>query len=140
MRQVQGARGVYVAYKNTGEAVKLHRGARLLSHPAFSDDVCSLGYAAYEQKDGSFIPVKGFCEQMDRQAPFKGSDLARAEGTVLFLRVHPGMVYPALDGIKAVLLNTYHSGTLPTDSEALQAFAKNAKSSGSRVRKLTARG
>ena len=127
LRQHPDARGVYVAYKNTGEPIKIHRGVRLLSHPAFSDDVCSLGYAAYEQKDGCFAPVNGFCEQKDQQAPFKGSDLARAEGTVLFLRVQPGMVYPALDGIKAVLLNTYHSGTLPTDSEALQRFAKKAK-------------
>ena len=130
LRQLQGARGVYVAYKNTGETLKIHRGARMLAHPAFSDDIVSLGRAAYEQKSGFFTPVDGFFEQEDRQAPFHSKDLAAAEGKVLFMRVHPGMVYPSLDGIRAVLLKCYHSGTLATDSAALQRFAEDAKAKG----------
>jgi L-asparaginase len=126
LRQFPDAKGVYVAYKNTGEALKIHRGARVLAHPAFSDDIVSLGTAAYEKKGENFAPVDGFFEREDAQAPFHGTELADAEGKVLFLRVHPGMVYPALDGIAAVLLKAYHSGTLATDSEALQRFAKSA--------------
>ena len=126
LRQLQGVRGVYVAYKNAGEALKIHRGSRVLAHPAFSDDIVSLGSAAYEKKDGNFVPVDGFFEHEDAQAPFHGTDLTAAEGKVLFMRSHPGMVYPALDGIAAVLLKTYHSGTLATDSAALQCFAKDA--------------
>ncbi|MBO5354916.1 MAG: asparaginase [Clostridia bacterium] len=130
LRQLQGVRGVYVAYKNAGEALKIHRGSRVLAHPAFSDDIVSLGSAAYEQKDGNFVPVDGFFEHEDAQAPFHGTDLTAAEGKVLFLRVYPGMVYPSLDGIRAVLLKTYHSGTLATDSAALQRFAEDAKAKG----------
>ena len=126
LRQLQEARGVYAAYKNTGETLKIHRGARVLAHPAFSDDIVSLGRAAYEQKDGKFVPVDGFLEHDDAQTSFYGTELATVEGKVLFLRVHPGMVYPALDGIRAVLLKTYHSGTLATDSVALQRFARSA--------------
>jgi L-asparaginase len=130
LRQVPSARGVYVAYKNTGDTLKLHRGARVLAHPAFSDDIVSLGSAAYEQKDGNFAPVDGFFEHEEGQAPFDGKDLSAAEGKVLFMQAHPGMAYPALDGIAAVLLRTYHSGTLATDSEALQRFARDAMKRG----------
>ena len=126
LRQYPEARGVYAAYKNTDETLKIHRGARVLAHPAFSDDIVSLGRAAYEQKGGNFVPVDGFLEHDDAQTSFYGTELATVEGKVLFLRVHPGMVYPALDGIRAVLLKTYHSGTLATDSVALQRFARSA--------------
>ena len=127
LRQHQDARGVYVSYKNTGEALRIHRGARLLSHPAFSDRICSLGSAAFEQKNGFFAPVDGFFEKEDEQSPFQATGFSKYTGRVLFLQIHPGMAYPTLDKADAVLLKCYHSGTLPTDSEELRRFAKNAK-------------
>lgn len=130
LRQFPKAKGVYVAYKNVGDTLKIHRGARVLAHPAFSDDIVSLGPAAYEKKGENFAPVDGFFEHEDAQAPFHGTGLATVEGKVLFSRVHPGMVYPALDGIAAVLLKCYHSGTLATDSKALQRFAEDAMKKG----------
>ena len=49
-------------------------------------------------------------------------------GRVLYLRAHPGMVFPEIpSGTKAVLLEGYHSGTLPTASEEFAAFCRAAQ-------------
>lgn len=48
-----------------------------------------------------------------------------------FWPVYPGMTYPRLrEGTKAVLLQGYHSGTLPTGVRAFQDFAKSAQMQG----------
>ena len=59
-------------------------------------------------------------------------DLSACElnGRVLFLRPYVGMVYPALPDVKAVLLEGWHSGTLPTATPELQAFCRAARERG----------
>ena len=48
--------------------------------------------------------------------------------SVLYLRPYPGMIYPELtDEYKAVLLDSYHSGTVGTASEGIKNFCKSAE-------------
>ncbi len=118
------ARGVFVSYQNEGEAVKIHRAARLLSHLAPTDTVRSLDGVVAICDAGKIHPVSAHLEAEDATAPFESTALADTEGNCLFLRVHPGMLYPAPpENARAVLFEAYHSGTLPTGDAAFANFA-----------------
>lgn len=127
LRATPDARGVYVSYQNDGENVKIHRASRLLSHHALDDAVFSIGNAVAELKDGKIHTVAGYMEKEDEQQPFSGEGLVVAAERVLWLHAHPAMHYPSLDGISAVLLKTYHGGTLATGGVPLKRFAERAK-------------
>ena len=119
-----GESGVYVAYRNTGErCASIHRGDRLLPHQACSDSVHSLFGEVYGTvRDGRFVKNPAF-------SAGEVADLSDCElnGSVLFVRPYVGQTYPALSGeIKAVLLEGWHSGTLPTAQRAFIAFCRHA--------------
>ena len=59
-----------------------------------------------------------------------GFSEAKADGKVVWIKVCPGMVYPKdLDGIRYVLVEGYHSGTLHAGEE-FAAFMRLAKAKG----------
>lgn len=131
LRSQKHARGVYVSYRNTGEHTKIFRGARLLAHLPPTDDVHALGGALAMQKDKVFYTVSGYTEREDAQAPIPAEGLEEASERVLFLRAHPRMVYPEIEPhYAAVLIETYHSGTLCTAGSGLHRFAARAKEMG----------
>lgn len=116
-------RGAFVSYKNTGDShVCIHRGSELLPHATYSDSVFSLFGNVYGKvRDGDFTHDPGYTEHCDDSLAGR-----RPNGRVLYLKAHPGMSCPELNGEKAVLLEGYHSGTLPTDSEELRRLCKTA--------------
>ncbi len=122
--------GVFVAYKNEKEdLVTIHLAERLLAHAETSADLYSLGepYALVDnQKDEvvlvqpSLFPKKGVGRVEFYQNP-----------RILMIESYPENDYAhKLDGCNAVLLVPYHSGTLNTASDALQAFCQTAKRKG----------
>ncbi len=122
-----GERGVFVAYKNTGDGyTAVHRGREVMPHAPYSDSVFSLGE--------SFGFVKG--DSFERNPGHNGGDGqdfsdCELNGSVLWLRAYVGMSFPKLtQNIKAVLLESYHSGTLPTSLSGLKNFCENAKELG----------
>lgn len=119
-------KGVFVSYKNSGENVRLHRAASVLPHQPYSDSVLSLrdNYFA-EIVGGEVVLNPGFEEES-----FGDFSECKPNGKVLWLRAHPGIVYPPVDGAKAVLLEGYHSGTLPTAREDFRSFCKAASTAG----------
>lgn len=119
-------KGVFVSYKNSGENVRLHRAASILPHQPYSDSVLSLrdNYFA-EIVGGEVVLNPGFEEES-----FGDFSECKPNGKVLWLRAHPGIVYPPVDGAKAVLLEGYHSGTLPTAREDFRSFCKAASTAG----------
>ena len=119
-------KGVFVSYKNSGENVRLHRAASVLPHQPYSDSVLSLrdNYFA-EIVGGEVVLNPGFEEES-----FGDFSACKPNGKVLWLRAHPGIVYPPVDGAKAVLLEGYHSGTLPTAREDFRSFCKAASTAG----------
>lgn len=54
------------------------------------------------------------------------------DGEVLRLKVYPGMLYPTelANGVRAVILESYHSGTVRTDGEDLKKFLAYAAERG----------
>ena len=122
-----GERGVFVAYQNTGDSrTTIHRGREVLPQTPYEDSVFSL----FMQPFG-WIEHGAWRKNPDHpNTPQDDLSACELNGRVLFLRPYVGMVYPALPDVKAVLLEGWHSGTLPTDTPELQAFCRAASEKG----------
>jgi L-asparaginase len=117
---------VFIAYYNDGEpAANIHRAIRALPHLPFSDDLFSLKNKPYGYvKSGVFMMNP---EYRENESEFEVLSKP-IDRSVLYLRPYPGMIYPELtDEYKAVLLDSYHSGTVGTASEGIKIFCKTAE-------------
>ena len=132
LRTVVGVTGVFAAYKNRGEeVVRIHRATRLLPHLPLDDLLFSrAGTVAAMTAEGEVKPLADYTEQHDAQTVMDGGALVCAEGRILRLAAYPGMRCPDLEGVAAVLIDAYHSGTLPTGALALRMLARKAKEAG----------
>ena len=131
LRATRDACGVYVSYRNTGEPTRILRASRLLSHLAPTDTVYTLNGTVAVWDNGSITQNTAYKECADEQPPLVAENLEKATGRVLFLRAHPAMQYPTLTkDTVAVLMETYHSGTLPTATAELQEFSASARAKG----------
>lgn len=111
-------KGVYVVYRNADGNTYIHKGDRLLAHHAYEDDLHSVG----NEYIGRFTPTGVWEERKPGETEKQRQPLALKQGycglsedsaAILWLKVYPGMVYPHLnEQVKAVLLETYHSGTV----------------------------
>ena len=122
-----GEKGVFVAYHNTGDRqTTIHRGREVLPQTPYEDSVFSLFMQPYGWMEN------GVWTRNPDHPQTAQDDLSACElnGRVLFLRPYVGMVYPALPDVKAVLLEGWHSGTLPTATPELQAFCRAAGEKG----------
>lgn len=120
-------RGVFISYKNDGEIfANIHRASRALPHLPYSDDLFSLKNQPYGYvKNGVFVKNPAYSETADEFAVMPDKPLNK---TVLYIRPYPGMKYPPLtDDCKAVLLDSYHSGTIRTDGAELENFCREAE-------------
>lgn len=117
-KPAENCRGnVYVSYMNSDGRCLIHLGNRLLSHDTFSADVysCFDGYFACDINGRirlNLDVVQNMPNRDDRTLKFnKNGD------KVLFMKMHPNAFYPnSADGIKAVCLESYHSGTICADA------------------------
>ena len=118
-----GIGGVFVSYKNTGSKPVIHIGGDLLPHSAYSGDLYSLG-GCYGYFEGDcFIREKALSDNFEALGEYELSQIS----PVLYLKAVAGFNPPALlSGCKAVLIETYHSGTLPTENEKFRDFCKGA--------------
>ena len=120
-----GVCGVFAAYQNTGDAfVTVHAGSDLLPHLPYEDSLYSMFQTPFGVvQDGVF--TKNPVYQNRGRATMAHCEL---NGSVLFLRPYVGMCFPeTLRGVKAVLLESWHSGTLPTAQPAFRAFCTAAR-------------
>lgn len=123
-------KGVFCSYNNGGKHY-FHYGTRLLQQTNYSDLVYSVldnYYATVENCDGNDMIVCNMKESREQKdcvlTPGKKS---LAECQIAFIRPYPGVWLPTLDGINAVLIDTYHSGTFPVADGKLAAFLDEAK-------------
>lgn len=120
--------GVFVSYKNSGEAVtNIHIASRILQHSECSADVFSIEGIPYAYCNGT-VTLSGakLCDAR------KGLGYIRYEedSGILVIDSRPGDSFGySLDGIRAVILKPYHSATLSTSSPCLQVFCKKARDS-----------
>lgn len=135
-------RGVFVSYCNKGGQPAIHRGGRLLQHKAFSADVESIKkhwYGAFEHEQFVFgergkNPTKSDVEQNEKkerkEIMFQESEMVKLSsdaGEILRIVPSVGMKYPPIgEEVKAVLHESYHSGTIGINKE-LEKFVKEAK-------------
>lgn len=122
----QNTYGVYTAYRNTGDIPSIHYSTRLLPHMPYSDDVYSVDSKPYGSFDMDKITI-----YHNQSTPTKSFDyktiLLDNLSSVMYIRPVPGQIYPIInDTVKAILFDTFHSGTLCTDDEAFKAFIEKA--------------
>lgn len=121
-----GGRGVFVSYNNKSDFTEIHRATRLLPHAPYSDyltSIFNINYGIVENH--KFIKNSAYAEKSDKLS-FDEIDFDGL--SVLKISPYPDMKYPTLNnGIKAVLLETYHSGTLNTKNNSLKEFCGLAK-------------
>jgi len=113
--------GVFVSYRNTGGKPEIHQGNMLLPHEIYSDDVKSIGGAFGCFENEKFIQNS----QLVRFDTAKNVSLSK-NARILWLKIHPGMALPDTKGYDVILLEAYHSGTLPTLSPEFRDFCKNS--------------
>ncbi|MBQ3599690.1 MAG: asparaginase [Lachnospiraceae bacterium] len=123
--------GVFVSYCNKGGEPTIHRGTRLQPHASYLADVYSVGNAYYGKfVEGVFSKNERIQEIGGEKTLFPRKDtITLSENGNEILRVVPyvGMQYPAItENIKAVLLESYHSGTIFV-GDRFSEFMKNAR-------------
>ena len=128
-----GTPGVFVPYKNRGEALRIHRGTRLLPSTAFSDRVESVcGSYMGTFRDGEpFRPHRGYKEAPDAIPAFGALDIPCYCREIIILEPYPGKCYPPLsERVRYVLHASYHSGTINTEATTTAEFFGEAHSRG----------
>ncbi len=126
--------GVFVSYCNPGGIPTVHRGSRLLAYPVYSSALESLGGGFGTFSGGRYVPFPDYRAVRGLPAMFgREKKDVRLDGDarkILHIVPHTGMVYPELgDGVKAVLHESYHSGTIAI-SAGLKDFAAKADARG----------
>lgn len=133
---LEGFRGVGVVYRNSDGNTYIHRGDRLCEHTVFEDDLYSIRnqVAGYYDIEGTWI--SGALEQPEQtDAPMPSCleyQSLKHDSGILWLHNAPGNSYHGLlqlKGIKAILLQCYHAGTIRIDA-AFRLFVNQAAKQG----------
>ena len=124
-------RGVFVSYANCEYFADIHRGAKVLQHTAYSDELYSIHDNIFGEIHGKeFVKNDFYSEQHDEISLADCTELEETSN-VLYVKPYVGMTYPHItNGTKAVLLEGYHSGTLNTDGSELTKFCLDAEKCG----------
>lgn len=113
--------GVYIPYKRDNNSVIIYYGNAVHPHDIYEDGIRGvLGSFYGTYADNNFIR-----NGTDNPCVLKKIELPKVYNEysgILSIDASPGIIYPSPKGYKAVLLYTYHSGTLCTDSEELVGF------------------
>ncbi|MBQ7504392.1 MAG: asparaginase [Ruminococcus sp.] len=112
--------GVFVSYRNTDEKPSIFLGSSLLPHLPYSDRLYSTcGKYGYFDKD-NFVNLVG-----EPSLDSIGKFTLTKDSPVLWIKASPGMKLTSSREYKAVLLEAYHSGTLPTENDSFINFCKD---------------
>lgn len=129
------AAGVYIAYQNSDQVTYLHKGERVLPHLPYTDDVYSI-YDTYlgtvDSRNDVHLNTSIRSVSSGNTDETKQSLLLKmptnASSGICRISPYPGMLYPALsDTTKAILLDTYHSGTICGFTPNMEEFFDHAR-------------
>lgn len=108
--------GVFVSYSNQGQSAVMYPATKLFAHLPYSDTL----YTSDELI--AINTLDNYAQDID----FASISLCEPS-PVLFFHAMPGQIYPTLtDNIKAIIIESYHSGTLCTAGSSLKSFCENA--------------
>lgn len=135
LREKRGC-GVFVSYRNPGGLPQFHRGHLLQNPLALTDEVYSiraLTYGCYEapstdRRSLCRAPYRALAGQHAPNAslPFTAPSHLCEHSHILWLKPYVGMTYPPIpDDCRAVLLDSYHSGTIAV-SDGLRGLMQEA--------------
>ncbi len=118
--------GTFLSYRNRDGITYLHRAARALPYLPYDDEIYSLFGQFYGYyREGIFIRNKHYRAVPDGEwdnAQSAGAGLA-ACSAVFRVFPYPGMAYPsALPDCRAILLDTYHAGTICNLTPDIERF------------------
>lgn len=121
-------RGVFTAYKNDSDNPKIHRASRLQNHLAYDDKLYSIDDKYYGEFIGEeFRKNSDYSEKSD-ELRLDFIPKFSADSPILKITPYVGMRFPEnLDNVKAILLESYHSGTINTSNQELKNFCQSAK-------------
>ncbi|MGZ0077675.1 asparaginase [Methylomonas sp. YC3] len=121
IRQI-GLAGVFVPYRNPGQATLIHLGSRLSSCLPLSSDFISVQSQAWMRfENGCFYSLQNLAPAARSPIALKPDFSKR----ILLIRPYPGLDYAAynLDKIDAVLHDLYHSGTACASAAAGEQYS-----------------
>lgn len=134
-----GHKGVFCSYDN-GDGHFIHYATRLLPQMNYSHIVESVMGRVYGRVEGMTVKVEETASEIDKTDELMaGTDKTEEPCTIrlscknlsgkqpAFIRPYPGIVYTVPDDCCGILLDTYHSGTLPAAGDLFQDFMKEAK-------------
>lgn len=125
--------GVYVSYKNENDIPYIHIPTRLHAPQPFTADISSIKnnwYACYQGKDiitnCKFMHTNDNISSFGELLPEATLTLTHRSNVIRITPPYAGIRYPELtEKTKAVLLETYHSGTLRANT-SLKEFTNKA--------------
>lgn len=134
-----GHKGVFCSYDN-GDGHFIHYATRILPQMNYSHLVKSVRGRVYGRVEGMTVKVEKTASGIDKTDELMaGTDKTEEPCTIrlscknlsgkqpAFIRPYPGIVYTVPDDCCGILLDTYHSGTLPVEGDIFQDFMKEAK-------------
>lgn len=115
--------GIYVSYKNTCDMPKIHKPSLLEIHSQYKDDITSIENLYYGLiKNDTLLKNNKF--KITTFNPKYSNSILCKEPNILYMKSMPCMTYPTfLDNINAILIDTFHSGTINTSSKKLYNFS-----------------
>ena len=141
----RNGKGTFVAYRNMDGVVYIHRATRVLPHLPYSDEVYSIANQYYgkftkhvhgegvqeeileEADEWRYEANAEYCVKEEDCGVFEQLPQAWNSG-ILRIYPYPGMEYPDFsENVRAVLLDTYHSGTLCSVTPHMSVFFEEAK-------------
>lgn len=122
-----GHKGVFCSYDN-GDGHFIHYATRLLPQMNYSHRVESVMGKVYGRVEGMTVRVEKEVLGMEKEPGTVRLSCKNLSGKKpAFIRPYPGIVYTVPKGCCSILLDTYHSGTLPALGDDFQNFMKEAK-------------
>ena len=121
IRQI-GLAGVFVPYRNPGQAMQIHLGSRLSSCLPLSGDFISVQSQAWMRYgNGRFEQL----HDLDRNARSPTALKPEFSKRILLIRPYPGLDYTLfnLDNVDLVLHDLYHSGTACASAAAGEQYS-----------------
>ncbi len=118
--------GTFLAYRNRDGITYMHRASRALPYLPYDDEIFSLfgQYYGY-YREGTFIKNKDYQAIPDgKQGGAQFLCVSLSDVSAVF-RVfpYPGMAYPpAVPDCRAILLDTYHAGTICNLTPGIEQF------------------
>ena len=113
-------------YRNRDGVMRVYYGNNILPHDTGSDELRALKGVIYgDYGEGCFVPSGVPCPTP--VTLYDTSENSATASDVLVIHPYPGMSYPSLEGYKAVLHCSYHSGTVCTAEGAFERFVAEAE-------------